>query len=280
MNEIELHKLYDVVSKEFDIGDFESFKTHMSTTDDRKKFYDMVMDEGFDLGDYGNFEKRLSGENESPKQDQNKPNLGGVGSSADIKNIKSYPKCVQSFGKPVNSGSGQWYIVGTGEHKGKYFYNNGRYFDESDNQTKNYGCKDQMNGINPVSVIVFDKASSGGSTTPPKSRLMHYTPCTNLPCQFGTKNPKIREIQTCLGFPLKWQTGNFGPITRKGLKDLQYDLSKGITDEIYGKIKANCGSANSSKPDHPPLSPSGNNPATDNVEPAFKDQDQLGVGRQ
>lgn len=107
-----------------------------------------------------------------------------------------------------------------------------------------------------------------GEASMVKPSGMRYTPCANLPCQFGTKNPKIREIQTCLGFPLKWQTGNFGPITRKGLKDLQYDLSKGITDEIYNTIKQNCGSANATTPDHPPLNPSGLSP--DDTQPGVE----------
>lgn len=55
----ELEKLYNAVSSEFDIGDYDSFKSKMSTPDDRRRFYDSVSKNGLDLGDYNSYEDRL-----------------------------------------------------------------------------------------------------------------------------------------------------------------------------------------------------------------------------
>jgi len=76
-------------------------------------------------------------------------------------------------------------------------------------------------------------AGGGGGTT--------FTLCTDFPFQYKCKNEKIKEIQVCLGFPVKYQTGNFGPITQKALTNKGYDLSGGITEDIYNKVKADCG---------------------------------------
>ncbi len=51
MNEIELRKLHAAVSKEYDIGDYNEFKSKMGTKEDRKKFFDAMLVENFDLGD-------------------------------------------------------------------------------------------------------------------------------------------------------------------------------------------------------------------------------------
>lgn len=55
----DLDKLYSAVSAQFDIGDFDTFKSRMQTTEDRRKFYDAVSENGFDLGDYNQYEARL-----------------------------------------------------------------------------------------------------------------------------------------------------------------------------------------------------------------------------
>lgn len=55
----ELEKLYKAVSAQFDIGDFETFKSKMTTPDQRRSFYDKVGAQGFDLGDYNTYESRL-----------------------------------------------------------------------------------------------------------------------------------------------------------------------------------------------------------------------------
>ena len=76
-------------------------------------------------------------------------------------------------------------------------------------------------------------------TTPVKKSKYHD--CSGKDTfEFGCKSPKIKEIQTCLGMEGRYQTGNFGPLTKKALEDAGYDVSKGITVDIYSKIKAAC----------------------------------------
>ena len=74
---------------------------------------------------------------------------------------------------------------------------------------------------------------------------IHYVSCEESPFNFGCKNEKIRQIQTSLGMELKYQTGNFGPITTAKLKEAGYNVDSGgspvITDQIYNAIIANCG---------------------------------------
>ena len=61
MDEKELQALYNAMSKQFDVGDWNSFKGKMQTTDQRKNFYDAINKNGYDLGDYNEFEGRIAG---------------------------------------------------------------------------------------------------------------------------------------------------------------------------------------------------------------------------
>lgn len=61
MDEKELQALYNAVSAKFDIGDFSSFKSKMSTSGQRESFFNVVKSHGFDLGDYNAYETRLAG---------------------------------------------------------------------------------------------------------------------------------------------------------------------------------------------------------------------------
>ncbi len=54
-----LNKLYDSVSKAYEIGDFNTFKTKMGNPDSRRKFYDKVS-ETHELGDFNTFEIKVS----------------------------------------------------------------------------------------------------------------------------------------------------------------------------------------------------------------------------
>tara|TARA_R100001082_G_scaffold29824_2_gene14971 strand:- start:1182 stop:6782 length:5601 start_codon:yes stop_codon:yes gene_type:complete len=54
-----LNKLYDSVSKTYEIGDFNTFKTKMGNPDSRRKFYDKVS-ETHELGDFNTFEIKVS----------------------------------------------------------------------------------------------------------------------------------------------------------------------------------------------------------------------------
>ena len=55
----ELQKLYNALSNEYDLGDFNSFASTMETPEQRKRFYDAISNEGLDLGDYNQYENRL-----------------------------------------------------------------------------------------------------------------------------------------------------------------------------------------------------------------------------
>lgn len=82
-----------------------------------------------------------------------------------------------------------------------------------------------------------EKPSTGG--TAPVAPGSKYTKKTDYPFVFGDKNDRIREIQSCLGLDRKYQTGNFGPITRDALKKGNYGET--ITPEVYKAILSKCG---------------------------------------
>jgi hypothetical protein len=93
--------------------------------------------------------------------------------------------------------------------------------------------------------IVWDKdrkpGSGGGNTGGGTARKTYYD-CTNVnidttPLTYGCKSSKIGEIQKCLGVSVD---NKFGPNTRKALIDNAYDMSKGITKEIYTKVLSAC----------------------------------------
>ena len=69
--------------------------------------------------------------------------------------------------------------------------------------------------------------------TPPQPL---YTYKEDFPFEYMTKNPKIKNIQIALGFPEKYQTGNFGPITKGAMEKDGYDVTNGITQDLYTKI--------------------------------------------
>lgn len=81
-------------------------------------------------------------------------------------------------------------------------------------------------------------------TTPvPTTGRMTYFSCedwdiTTKPHIIGCTSSRIREVQSCLGLN---PDGKFGPKTEKALKDIESDVSKGITLEIYNKVMRACG---------------------------------------
>jgi hypothetical protein len=79
--------------------------------------------------------------------------------------------------------------------------------------------------------------TGGGGTT----KTSMYKNCTDFPFTFGCKSEKITEIQKCLGMEEKYQTGNFGPITKAKLIEKEINDGTSITQEDYNKIMASCG---------------------------------------
>jgi hypothetical protein len=56
----------------------------------------------------------------------------------------------------------------------------------------------------------------------------------NEDIEFGCRSNQVKEIQICLGFEKRYQTGNFGPITMKAIG------GNVITKEVYDKIMSKC----------------------------------------
>ena len=82
------------------------------------------------------------------------------------------------------------------------------------------------------------KSSEGTKNSSGSTRKSRFTDRNKFPYSIGHRSPIIKEIQICFGFPKKWQTGNFGPITLKKLRDL-YGVSE-INEYGYNLIKEKC----------------------------------------
>ena len=112
-------------------------------------------------------------------------------------------------------------------------------------EVKKEGDGNKNTGIGNIEITWGDEATKTPPIkTEPKKSIYHE--CTSYPFIVSCKSPKIKEIQTCLGLEEKYQTGNFGPITKKKLEETGYDIISGITEDIYNKIKANCGNVDNS----------------------------------
>ena len=92
--------------------------------------------------------------------------------------------------------------------------------------------------------VTWDKKDGAPTPTPNPSKSQYHD-CSkkdvnkeNL--EFGCKSEQIKEIQVCLGMEAKYQTGNFGPLTKKAIADAGYDASQGITATIYNTVKQKC----------------------------------------
>ncbi len=145
---------------------------------------------------------------------------------------------------------------------GLWFYNNGRVFIANQSKRGRWSCKGKETviaeqgdgnpntGIGNIN-IVWDgetapvkgggnDSGSGGSKTGGSKSKVNYHDCSSkdFPFEFGCISPKIADIQKCLG--ITPQKGYYGPKTKKGLEDLHYELSGGITKETYDKIIAAC----------------------------------------
>lgn len=99
------------------------------------------------------------------------------------------------------------------------------------------GDKKGLGGID----IIWDGEKKADEKVINPIKKSRYHDCSGKDTfEFGCKSPKIKEIQKCLGMEQRYQTGNFGPLTKKALEDMSYDTSKGITVEMYNRIKSTC----------------------------------------
>jgi hypothetical protein len=84
------------------------------------------------------------------------------------------------------------------------------------------------------------KKDDGGKVTPtPKKSKYHDCSGKPLPHEFGCRSGQIKQVQVCLGLPEKYQTGNFGPITKDAIEKLNIDLSNGLTQGVIDTICKN-----------------------------------------
>jgi len=67
---------------------------------------------------------------------------------------------------------------------------------------------------NDTVAVVDENGNDATNTNTPSAT---YVDKSDFPFPRGSKNEKIRDIQRSLGFPEKYQTGNFGPMTYNGL---------------------------------------------------------------
>ena len=142
---------------------------------------------------------------------------------------------------------------------GLWFYNNGRVFMANQSRRGRWSCKgtqtvvaeqgdgNSNTGIDNIRIKWDDEkvttpggGEGGSSSSGGTKSKVNYHNCSSkdFPFEFGCISPKIADIQKCLG--ITPQKGYFGPKTKKGLEDLHYDLSGGISKETYDKIIAAC----------------------------------------
>jgi hypothetical protein len=80
------------------------------------------------------------------------------------------------------------------------------------------------------------KITSTGVSNNFKKNTSLYKPCQGGKYVRGCKSDVVKKIQICLGMPLKYQTGNFGPITQGNLQKLGKGYENGFTDADVDKI--------------------------------------------
>jgi len=134
-------------------------------------------------------------------------------------------------------------------HGGLKFYPNMRVWTMDNAMSGTYACKagggvetkplseNELNEQSSNITITWDK-KDGETPPPPKPPKSNFHDCSNkeLPHEFGCRSKQVKEVQVCLGLPEKYQTGNFGPITKKALEDKGIDTSNGLTQSIIDSV--------------------------------------------
>lgn len=69
-------------------------------------------------------------------------------------------------------------------------------------------------------------------------KIPTYTACKPGQYKRGCKSDVVKQVQACLGMPVKYQTGNFGPITQSNLQKLGKGFENGFTDKDVDTICA------------------------------------------
>jgi hypothetical protein len=84
--------------------------------------------------------------------------------------------------------------------------------------------------------ITWDKPVEDSDKEKPRKSSYHDCTGKDLPHEMFCRSNQIKEVQICLGLPEKYQTGNFGPITKKALEDKGIDTSNGLTQSIIDSV--------------------------------------------
>lgn len=102
-------------------------------------------------------------------------------------------------------------------------------------------------GVDSIINIKWDGAKTGGGDGGSGGgdggkKTTKYYDCASVnldttPLTYGCKDPRIAQIQGCLGVT---PDGKFGPLTRKSLLDDGFDVKNGITKDIFNKVLSMC----------------------------------------
>jgi hypothetical protein len=204
MNEIELKKLYDKLQGKLDVGTFDVFKSKMSNTESRKRFYDKyhdkLSDKGFNLGNYTDYEKRLS---------------SGGGGNTTTSSWDNYPCVVElAKSKGVSLGSDNSYEI-----NGFKYFTTGYKYNRVGKSSK-FKCDDPQ----------FRKTNGGGGN----GISGKYHDCPTGPYTQGCKSEVIRKVQGCIGVK---DDSFFGPKTQGALESKGF--KNGFTDADVTKLCVN-----------------------------------------
>jgi hypothetical protein len=125
-----------------------------------------------------------------------------------------------------------------GESYNKYLFDALDYDLEDDKEWSTYVALPLRNAIRNTKIIEptanTDKSSSpktGGSSAPTSK----YTQCDGT-YKVNCKSEVIRKVQGCLGMPAKYQTGNFGQITKGELAKQFPQFKDSFTDDDVYEI--------------------------------------------
>ena len=102
-------------------------------------------------------------------------------------------------------------------------------FDQSDEWLQIYRPLKRLVKKDAIWMKDVPPASTPGKTIPGKTipnkptpgikTGTKYLPCTGFPIQYGCKGDLVKQVQSIILMPEKFQTGNFGPLTLKKLRD-------------------------------------------------------------
>lgn len=178
---------------------------------------------------------------ENPAKPGQKQNAGG-GSGQQKSDSSGFPKCAQVKGKVINGTityqSTVWDKPSVSlSSNGTYMVNSGKY----KGKVGKYSCTQTGKVYLELPSSSAIKPDGGGVINNPKAKKT-YKDCSSVnldttPLTYGCVDQRIAKIQGCLGITAD---GKFGPNTRKALTDNAYDMSKGITKEIFNKVIAAC----------------------------------------